>query len=100
MRPPTRRSGPGGGRSEIRFTADTHSPTSTNNPTARLDEEADKLLIEAARFMEAGDSVLAAALLEDSHEALTLAAAHALVTGARARRLLSAAVHLDLERVA
>lgn len=69
------------------------------NTIARLDEDADLLLREAARFMEAGDTALANALLADDYDELVVAAGHSIVCGARVRRLLSLAVHVDLERV-
>jgi hypothetical protein len=75
------------------------SPLVTQS-TARLDEDADRLLREAARFMEAGDSALAEALLSDDYAELVVAAGHAIVCSARARRCLSAALHIDLEQVA
>ncbi len=61
-----------------------------------LAEDADMLIVEAARFLEAADSALAAALLEDDHDGLVIAAGHAIVCHARVCRFMSAATHMDM----
>ena len=66
----------------------------------RLDEDADQLLREAALRLDALESLCANALMEDDHASLVEAAGHAIVCSSKARRLLSCAVHVDLEAVA
>jgi hypothetical protein len=68
--------------------------------TPRLAEDAEQLLAEGARFLEASSSALAAALLEGDHQVLIAAAEHSLTCNARATRFFSAAVRLDLAEVA
>ncbi len=72
----------------------------TSEDTPHFDEDFDILIREAVQFWEAGDSVLANALLSDSYDDLVVAAGHSIVCSARARRLLSVALHVDLEAVA
>ena len=66
----------------------------------RFDEDASRLLHEAALRLDALESLCANALMEDDHVALVEAAGHAIVCSSKARRLLSFAVHVDLEAVA
>jgi hypothetical protein len=71
-----------------------------SNATARLDEDADTLFAEAARLLNAAETVAASALLEGDHASLVDAADHYITCTRRARHLLSAAVHLDLTKAA
>jgi hypothetical protein len=66
----------------------------------RLDEDAPVLLRESVLRLEALETLCAHALLEDDHASLIEAAGHAIVMSSKARRLLSFAVHVDLEAVA
>lgn len=66
----------------------------------RLDEDAALLLHEASLRLDALESLCANAILENEHGALVEAATHAIGCSSKARRLLSCAVHVDLEAVA
>jgi hypothetical protein len=74
--------------------------TSRKRPRPRLAEDAAELIVEGVRFWEAGEVVLVAALMSGDHAELVDAAAHVIVCGARARRFIAAAVHVDREAVA
>jgi hypothetical protein len=91
-----KRSGPAGGRSTKTITTDYVN----KETTARLAEDADQVLVDVCRVLEASDVALSAALLEDSHAELGAAGDHAVLCHARIRRLLSAALHIDFEAVA
>jgi hypothetical protein len=73
---------------------------SGSNATARLDEDADTLFAEAARLLNAAETVAASALLEGDHASIVDALGHVITCSRRARHLLSAAVHLDLTKAA
>ncbi len=66
----------------------------------RFDEDAGRLLHEAALRLDALEVLCASALMEDDHASLVEATGHAIVCSSKARRLLSCAVHVDLEAVA
>jgi hypothetical protein len=72
----------------------------SSNATPRLDEDADTLLAEVVRLLDAAETVTASALLDGDHDSVVGAAAHFIACSRRARHLLSTAVHLDLTRVA
>jgi hypothetical protein len=65
-----------------------------------LDEDAPLLLREGALRLEALEVLCTHALMADDHAALVEACSHAIVCSSKARRLLSCAVHVDLEAVA
>jgi hypothetical protein len=56
------------------------------------------LLAEAARHLESLESIASAALLSGDPDFEREALEHGIRSSARARRLLSCAVHVDLER--
>jgi hypothetical protein len=85
------------------FGNDAHTIAGTTTKThfrPRLDEDADALLREGFRFLEASEHVLAAALLGDDHARLIDAAEHSVRLSTRATRCFSVALHVDLGQVA
>src|SRR3954471_21878818 len=98
MAPPTRGRGRGGGH--LDKTASHAILPRPPESSARLDEDAETLIREAARFLDASDTVLCSALLDGDPRELRLAAEHTVTCHARVRRFVSAALHLDLEAVA
>jgi hypothetical protein len=77
----------------------TIATTVQSESSPRLDADASRLLLEAARFWAAGEEGLVHALVLDDHDELVAAAEHVITMNARARRFISTAVHLDLEAV-
>ncbi len=74
-----------------------HSNKSQRQRKIRLDEDADRLVVEAFRFFEAGEQELVHALMTGTPDELVRAAEHCLVCNGRARRFISIALHFDAE---